>query len=79
MLLILYFKLVGYVKIEVTISSEENVISICCENHCYKDINENNVNSCIISSLIYLKNKKKRTCRDDVFKFIGDNHLVKIF
>ena len=51
---------------EDIISSEENVIPICCKNHCYKDINEGNVNIYIISSIIYLQNKKKGTCRDDV-------------
>ena len=37
------------------ISTEENVISISCENHCYKDINEGNINTYIIYSIIYLK------------------------
>ena len=46
---------------EDIISSEENVIPIYCENHCYKDINEGNVNSFI-----------KRTCSDNVFKYISD-------
>ena len=45
---------------EDIISSEENVIPIYCENHCYKDINEGNVNSFI-----------KRTCSDNVFKYIS--------
>ena len=59
-------------------SSEENTIPICCENHCYKDINEGNINSYIISSIIYLKNKKKGTFRDNVFKCINDIHFVNI-
>ena len=59
-------------------SSEENVIPCFCENHCYKDINEGNINSYVISSIIYLKNKKKGTCRDNVFKYISDIYLVNI-
>ena len=59
-------------------SSEENVTPICRENHCYKDINEGNINCYIISSIIYLKNKKKGTCRENVFKYISDIHLVNI-
>ena len=59
-------------------SSEENIIPICCENHCYKDISEGNINSYIISSIIYLKNKKKGTFRDNVFKCISDIHFVNI-
>ena len=57
-------------------SSEENVILICCENHFHKDNNEGNINSYIISSIIYLKNKKKGTCRDNVFEYISDIHLI---
>ena len=49
----------GVVNIEDISSSEENDIPICCENHCYKDINEGNVNSYIISNMIYLKIKRK--------------------
>ena len=40
----------GAVNIEDISSSEENVIPICCENHCYKDINEGKL--MVISSLI---------------------------
>ena len=49
----------GVVNIEDISSSEENVIPICCENHCYKDINEGNINSYIIFNMIYLKIKRK--------------------
>ena len=49
----------GAVNIEEISSSEENVIPICCENHCYKDINEGNINSYIIFNMIYLKIKRK--------------------
>ena len=49
----------GAVNIEDISSSEENVIPICCENHCYKDINEGNINSYIIFNMIYLKIKRK--------------------
>ena len=41
----------GAVNIEDISSSEENVIPICCENHCYKDINEGKL--MVISSLIW--------------------------
>ena len=44
---------------EDIVSSEENVIPICCENHCYKDINEDKINIYIISGIIYLKLKRK--------------------
>ena len=63
---------------EGIISSKENVIPICCENHCYKDIKEGNINGYIISSIIYLENKKKGTYRDNVFKYISDTHFVNI-
>ena len=49
----------GAVNIEDISSSEENVIPICCENHCYKDINEGYINSYIIFNMIYLKIKRK--------------------
>ena len=49
----------GAVNIEDISSSEENVIPICCESHCYKDINEGNINSYIIFNMIYLKIKRK--------------------
>ena len=49
----------GAVNIEDISSSEENVIPICCENHCYKDIDEGNINSYIIFNMIYLKIKRK--------------------
>ena len=63
---------------EDIVSNEENVIPICCENHCYKDINEGKINIYIISSIIYLKSKKKGTCRDNDFEYISDIHLVNI-
>ena len=63
---------------EDVILSEENNIPICCENHYYEDINEGSINSYIISSIIYLKNKKKGACRDNVFEYISDIHLVNI-
>ena len=49
----------GSVNMENIILGEENVIPIYCENHCYKDMNEGNINSYIISSIIYLKVKRK--------------------
>ena len=63
---------------EDIVSSEENVIPICCENHCYKDINEDKINIYIISGIIYLKSKKKGTCSDNDFEYISDIHLFNI-
>ena len=44
---------------EDIISSEENVVPSCGENHCYKDIHDGKVNSYVISWIIYSKKKNK--------------------
>ena len=38
------------VNMEGISSSEDNVIPICCENHCFKDVSE--VTLIVISSLV---------------------------